>query len=336
MVSHFEQIDIDLIKLDFENPRIKVYLEMYGGNITDKGVALALNTSSETGTTFHSLKESIRVNKGLITPILVNHVGEDYIVIEGNTRVQIYRDFKQSQPNGPWDTIPAIIYDNLSDEEKHAIRLQAHLVGPRDWDAYSKAKYLYELSEVKFLPIETIISYCGGKKTEIYHLIDTYKTMQNHYVQMVQEQGYDMDFREFSKFAEAQKSPIQRALAYYGFDNQHFADWVIKGKIDNAQSVRQLPQVLKDDLAKKEFLKNGGKLSEAIKYVSKQSKSSIDLSGVPYEQLAQVLTEDLMNISYQEVKALTKSESDLYINKKNQLLTLFEELKNLIQDFPEE
>ncbi len=310
---------------------------MYEGKVTAEGVALALNNSSESGTTFSSLKESIKVNRGLINPILVNHTVDDkYIVIEGNTRVQIYRDFKKNNSDGTWNRIPSLVYENLSDEAKHAIRLQAHLVGPRDWDPYSKAKYLYQLSCKDYLPIEVIISYCGGKKTEINHLIDTYVTMQEHYVQMVKQAGYDVDFREFSKFAEAQRPTIQRALNYHGYDNKHFAEWVIKGNVDNAQSVRQLPQVLKDETAKKEFTRSGGRLTEAIKLLSKPSKSDIDLTTIPYEELTLALLLALRKISFQEVKLLQKSESDEITNKKNLLFSLYDELNELVQDLRED
>lgn len=337
MNSVFKELGIYEVELDRDNPRIKMYLEMYSGDVTAEGVALALNNSAEGGTTFSSLKESIRVNKGLINPILVNHIADGtYVVIEGNTRLQIYRDFNKMDDSGTWAKIPALVYEQLSPDDIHAIRLQAHLVGPRDWDPYSKAKYLYQLSEVEYLPMETIISYCGGKRTEILHLIDTYKTMQEYYVPMVHKKGYDVDFRAFSKFAEAQKSTIQQALIMSKFTNEDFAKWVIDDNVDNAQSVRQLPKVLKDEAARKEFLKTGGKLTEAIKKLNRPQKSDVDLSSVPYDELADALLTNIRNISYNEMKSLKKAESDAYVNKRDILIFLAEELTDLVEDFKDE
>ena len=173
MNSKYMELNINSIELDRDNPRIKMYLEMYGSNVTAQGIALALNSSSSDGaTSFTSLKESIRVNGGIINPIIVNHIADGrYVVIEGNTRLQIYREFAENTGGGEWDVIRAIVYENLTEEEKHSIRLQSHLVGPRDWDPYSKAKYLHYLYHEAKLPMATIISYCGGKKSEILKLI---------------------------------------------------------------------------------------------------------------------------------------------------------------------
>ena len=127
------------------------------------------------------LKESIKVNGGIINPIIVNRYPDgQLVVIEGNTRVQIYKEFVESDPDGPWKSIIAIVYDNLPDYKIHAIRLQTHLVGPRDWDAYSKAKYLHQLSDIDKMPMATIISFCGGKTQEIRKLIDAYVMNFHH------------------------------------------------------------------------------------------------------------------------------------------------------------
>lgn len=162
------KLSIDKVELDIKNPRIQQYLEIYGDDITSDGIALALNSSSGASSTssYQTLKESIKVNGGIINPIIVNKYSDGkLVVIEGNTRVQIYKEFALADPEGPWKEIIAIVYDNLPETDIHAIRLQTHLVGPRDWDPFSKAKYLNQLSNIDKLPMATIISFCGGKKS---------------------------------------------------------------------------------------------------------------------------------------------------------------------------
>ena len=70
---------------------------------------------------------------------------------------------------GNWETIKSIVYENVNEEKMDSIRLQAHLVGPREWDAYSKAKYLNYLVNVKYMQMTSLIVYCGGpsKASEI-------------------------------------------------------------------------------------------------------------------------------------------------------------------------
>ena len=148
----YKLLDINEVELDINNPRIKQWLEIYKGEeLTSEAISLALSASAggASTSTYTTLKESIRVNQGIINPIIVNKYADGrLVVIEGNTRLQIYKEFADADPEGPWKKIIAIVYDQLPEEQIHAIRLQTHLVGPRDWDAFSKAKYLNQLSNI--------------------------------------------------------------------------------------------------------------------------------------------------------------------------------------------
>ena len=139
-MSSYTEIDTALLDLDFTNPRIQNYLQNYPEESrSGELLAMLLGTGTDSCA---SLKESIKEHGGIINPIIVNHFPDGrYVVIEGNTRLQIYRDFIRDNVPGNWNKIRAIIYENLENNEMHSIRLQAHLVGPRDWDAYAKAKY---------------------------------------------------------------------------------------------------------------------------------------------------------------------------------------------------
>ena len=101
------KLPINEIELDYDNPRIKQWIEMYGTeNISSEAIALALSASSSSASTssYEALKESINVNKGLINPIIVNrYTNGKMVVIEGNTRLQIYKEFVTSDPTGPWN-----------------------------------------------------------------------------------------------------------------------------------------------------------------------------------------------------------------------------------------
>src|SRR5262245_18784823 len=96
-------------------------------------------------TTYQSLKASIRAYGTLIIPIIVSlQPAGSYLVIEGNTRVAIYRELDADNSPGDWKTIPAVV-QTLSEGGEHAVRLHAHLVGTRPWRPYAKAKYLHDL-----------------------------------------------------------------------------------------------------------------------------------------------------------------------------------------------
>lgn len=331
----YMKLPIDQIELDLENPRIKQWLEIYGDDITSEGIALALSASSGTSSTstYSALKESIKVNKGIINPIIVNrNTDGKLVVIEGNTRLQIYKEFAAADPEGPWKEIIAIVYDALPVEQIHAIRLQTHLVGPREWDPFSKAKYLNQLSNIDKLPMAMIISFCGGKSAEIRKLIDAYTDMTKYYFKKADEAGIDPDPREFSKFAELQNRSIKEALAIHHFTEEDFATWVINGNIDNAQNVRKIPAILANPTACAVFLKST--ISEAVKYLNIPQKGAVDLSSVSLYELAVELTSRLRTIEYKEVKALTNDPR--YEERKNDLRVLLDELSDLINDIEED
>ena len=96
-----EMISIDEINLDLSNPRIARMFDMHKKeSITSELIALALGAGDsqegDTYATYRNLKESIKTNHGVIYPIIVNNEpGGKITVIEGNTRLQIYKEFLQ-------------------------------------------------------------------------------------------------------------------------------------------------------------------------------------------------------------------------------------------------
>ncbi len=329
----YVELPINDIELDINNPRIQQYLEIYGENITSEGIALALSgASSGSSSSYQSLKESIRVNKGIINPIIVNKKpNNNYIVIEGNTRLQIYKEFAQDDPEGPWNKIIAIVHDNLPDSDIHAIRLQAHLVGPREWDPFSKAKYLYQLCYVEKLPMATIISFCGGKSSEINKLINAYKDMTQFYFPEAASNEMDPDPRDFSKFVELQNFSIQQSLLDHKYKKNDFAKWVVKGNIDTAQNVRRLPDILANKIARDAFLKDN--VAEAVKYLNASEKGKKDLSNASMNDLVVEPTERCDNLKLKELKRL-KYDPDFSGHKDN-IKELYEALTALLSDIDE-
>lgn len=320
------------VQLDQENPRIKQYIEYYQ-EVTAEVIAMALSDSSnsDSSTTFRALRDSIKTSGGIIHPIIVNHEGNgSYVVIEGNTRLQIYRDFERQGTPGKWDTIIALVYEQLSDNEKHEIRLQSHLVGPREWDPYSKAKYLYHLSEEESLPMNTIISMCGGGKTEIEKAIDAYKYMRLYYAPYAESKGYDFDVQDYSKFREHENARIKSIIARKGFEQNDFAKWVVDGNIDTAQGVRDIPAIFADEEALNVFLKNN--LKEAKRIVEAKKVENEDLSKYPYHTLANALRRKLGNISHEEIVSLSIDTKDASIEKRESLESLKNKLDFVIDE----
>lgn len=302
-------IPISSIKLDLSNPRIAFAIEAIEGEVPDQFVELSLGKSSpadaEQGisTTYGTLKTSIRAYKGLINPIIVKEIGEgQYLVVEGNTRVAIYRELLREDGDECWKTIPAVIGKEIDESHEHAIRLQAHLVGPRPWLAYAKGRYLYHLYNNLKWSITQILEYSGGnaRKKEVEEYIEAYRDMHEHYASELQSgKGYS----KFSAFVEIQKSGPRKALAQYGFTMDDFASWLKDDKINRNENVRQLPLILANSEARKRFLEHDAK--EAIKVLDRPSTNSL-INEASLEILALTLASRLRTESWSSMMSIIR------------------------------
>jgi hypothetical protein len=310
------QIPIDQLELDMENPRIARMLEMYDrAQLSDDQIALALGAGDtteggETFTTFRSLKEAIRVHGGLIQAIIVNKQADGrMVVIEGNTRLKIYREFDEGKVDDrDWSTISAVVHDRLPEGAIASIRLQAHLVGPRPWEPYSKAKYLDHLRNSRHLTMEQIIEFCGGKRRQIDDYIAAYEDMEKHYRPLL-DSNTDFDTSRFSAFVELQRPNVIAAILAE-HSKKDFSQWVIDGLLSPLSTVRQLPRILKNKDAKKVFLANGAQ--EAVRILETEP-SDRSLLNATLAELASHLSHKVSTLPFENFKKLKENaDSDEY------------------------
>lgn len=321
-MADYMELPVESISLDKSNPRIARGVAYYGEQISGEIMALLLGSTSEACT---SLRESIRENGGIIHPIVVNRRTDGtYVVIEGNTRLQIYKDFIKSKVPGDWSKIRAIVYDDLDSDRIHAIRLQAHLIGPREWDPYSKALYLHYLAEVEHLPMATLISFCGGssKAAEIRNMIAAYKDMEEFYRPLCDDDT-QFDHRNFHGFVELQRETVLDALTMHGYNKADFSQWMIDDRFSILQDVRRLPEILRSKKATEVFLKENSR--EAKKILTVEEITTDKLKDVPYELLAQELAKRMARIELREVEHL-RDDSD-YSEKLDSLERVYAELE---------
>jgi len=329
----YMDIPIDKIMLDLTNPRIAQWIEMYP-EPTSEGIAMALgvgeSNTGEPSTTYSSLKESIKTNKGLIHPIIVNkQLDGVHVVIEGNTRVAIIREFNESDIDGDWKTVPSMVYEHLEQEIIDAIRLQAHLVGPRMWKPYAKAKYLYSLRNKSHLTLDQIIDFCGGRKSEVNSYIDAYSDIEKYYRPLCDDSEFDPS--RFSAFVELQKPIIQSALIDSGYDKKDFSKWIKDLKIGRLEKVRSLPRVLKNPAAKNIFIKSN--IDEALKVLDDTSQGKTLLSDANIFQLAKEISFKINKISWKEVNSL---KDDIHAEKVESLLQANYSLQSICRDIETE
>src|SRR5438477_2500095 len=327
-IGRHEFLSIDDVQLDKGNPRIAKFLEMYSGEPTAEQLFIALGAGgdekeTETGPTFNKLKQSIITNCGIIQPIIVNRSTDGRnTCIDGNTRLALHRSFRDDEIPGDWQTIPSVVYIDLEEEDIDAIRLQAHLVGPRQWDPYSKAKYLNYLRTKQDFPFARLVDFCGGNKKAVKESIDAYHDIEKYYRPVLESES-DFDPRRFSGFVELQKPAVKFAIAKAGFALTDFAEWIRDRKIDALAEVRWLPSILKDKRATEVFLKDGA--AAASKMLERPALDKA-LKEASLAQLARALAEALRTIGWREhvrLKEDPTSEANHYLREAHVELTDF-------------
>ncbi len=334
-----EMLDIKTISYDPDNPRIKMALEKYGGKLDAERIAFALHSATENGSSssYTSLKSSIQANKGIVTPITVFRKEDEFICIDGNTRLAIYKELNKNTEEKTWTKIKATVLENAQQKDIEKIRMTAHIVGARQWPAYEKARYLHDLYyHDKVMNYDEIIALCGGKKKDIERQIHAFSDMDEYYRDKVDDTAFHID--RYSGFVELQKPEIKEAIFAAGLVMEDFGEWIRDGKIYHLADVRNLPRVLKNKQATEIFLKGGlNSIKDAIKQLDRDeennsTKNNATLKTASMYQLIEALSRHINDIPHSDVRALKHKEHDTAEEQIRAMEDLSEQLQNLIKD----
>ena len=88
-----------------------------------------------------NLVPEIERHGGLMEPILVRL--DTMQVIEGNSRLAVYRILHKKTEKEDWELIPCNTVQKFSDEQQIAYLNQIHVKGKTEWSAYEKANFAY-------------------------------------------------------------------------------------------------------------------------------------------------------------------------------------------------
>lgn len=294
---NLEKINIGKLQLDELNPRISFFRDnQVTDNLTDDQVVYALTNKKPEA--FRKLKDSIQNNRGIVYPIWVEPLSKDfYRVIEGNTRLVIYRQLKQEEPYEEiWKSILSyVLPKEISDEQKNFIRLQSHLRGTTEWDAYEKAKYLYKLWQDDGWSINRLEKQTKMTEKQIKENIEAYKLMEEQYLPSHADDPNEVS--KFSYFVEyAKDKKLQKLMGKSSKDVTDFCDWVAdKTKIPTGQDVRKLRDIFESEEVKNAFVGKGFDAAMQILAIRKPH-----LVNSFYKDIESVI-EGLKDISAQEL-----------------------------------
>src|SRR5437016_11077841 len=93
-----ERIALHILDLDPQNPRIGLYKDsLPKSTLSDQDIRHAITNRSPDA--YSKLRDSIEINQGIINAIWVGPPQQNkHLVIEGNTRVLIYRELAAKYP----------------------------------------------------------------------------------------------------------------------------------------------------------------------------------------------------------------------------------------------
>ena len=341
MNSTYRSIPTGLIRFDRENPRIKVALEKYGDKLDDQRIRFALQTATEglsTTSSYRSLKDSIRAARGISIPIVVWPDDDEFVCVDGNTRLAIYSELQDEGAPGDWTQITCLILDDPDRRDIETIRVTAHLVGAREWPAYEKARYLHYLRNVEFMDYDELIARCGGNKNTITQQIDAFHDMNTFYRDVNSDDAFNVN--RFSGFVELQKGDIKSAIFSAGFDLHDFGRWIRDGQIYRLADVRKLPRVLADTEAKGVFV-NGGirSIEDAIDIAEANRQetispapSDVSVADADMVTLADALLQRIKSLPRDHYLALRDRQYEAADQDVDTLNDLAEHLGDLLQD----
>ncbi|MHA1881867.1 MAG: hypothetical protein ACTSUO_02345 [Candidatus Thorarchaeota archaeon] len=256
------EVSVDQLRLDELNPRISFFRDNQPGDeLTEEQIVFALTNKKPEA--YRKLRDSIHNNRGIISPIWIEprttKGDRKYTVIEGNTRVVIYQYLRNEEPNEErWKKILCyVLPSEISDEQKNFIRLQSHLRGTTEWDAYEKAKYLYKLWEEDGWSVSRLEKQTKMSAKQISENIEAYKKMEEQYLPTHGDDPNEVS--KFSYFVEYVKDKeLQKLMARSSKTIDDFCNWVAdKEKIPTGQDVRRLRDIFESDDTVDAFVRKG-------------------------------------------------------------------------------
>ena len=322
---------LDTLLLDESNPRIGLYKDsQLKSPLSSDDIRHAIINRSPDA--YSKLRDSIEINQGIINPIWIAPLRENtHLVIEGNTRVLIYRELAEKyQSSNVWKSIPAnILPVGIQESQLNFIRLEAHLRGVTEWDAYERARYLYILNEKEGYSIRRLEQLTRLKREEIETEIHAFRDMSEVYNSKFPEDPYQS--QKFSYFVEYERSNrIKQEMGNSHLNITDFCDWVGTGRIQKAENVRRLADVLENREATNYFLTDG--YDRALSYLA---LAQPDLVSPLFQRIEDVI-QGLKRLPFYEVEQIRNGDQPGRKRLLGELAHATQQVWNRISDYEED
>lgn len=157
-----------------ENPRVYSVLRETGNENPSQ---IEIESLMRTTENVKELKVQIEQNGGLIEPLIVVLRNDEYIVVEGNSRLAAYRILAEGNPT-KWSKVPVnILPETITDTELFIYVGTIHLVKKKDWTVFEQAAYVYRQKQLQSCPDSTLAKQVGLAPATVKKYISVYEFM---------------------------------------------------------------------------------------------------------------------------------------------------------------
>src|SRR5438309_2539664 len=226
------------------------------------------------------LQRQIEANEGIFEPLLLEphpDNGNKFRIIDGDRRWTNSKILVEVQKKDQYRKLPAEITDRtLTDEERLRVWIYIHRQR-REWDTKEKEMVAYSL--VNMVGRASAANILGITVRELDKLVEIYDLSEK--LTNLAEPGASITWaREIKNLNRKILTPTVLDTIIRKINEQ---------EITNSKDIRKLRQILKDPVAKENFLSSGGTLDAALRTLSPSpSKKGQGLVG-DIEQLSESL-----------------------------------------------
>jgi hypothetical protein len=244
-VTH-ERVSIDEIRLDPNNPRIRLQIKYGVKGKPAKPEDLLSLVQAQPG--YDDLQKQIRKLGGIYDPIIVRHNGT---VVEGNTRLAALRVLHgTNREDERWKTapitrLPADVPENLIE----MLMANFHIAGKTMWRPASQADQIYRLVKELGVPLQQVADETRMTTREVEHYLSAYEYLIHEVLPEAVKNG-STDWQQIleSKFSHALELMKGKKLKSIRDDpaaRKDLAKLIAHNKIKGAE-VRKLPEIISD------------------------------------------------------------------------------------------
>jgi hypothetical protein len=245
----FDDVPIDQIALDEDNPRIRYRLKLQTNGKSLDQVIMSMPEVK-------ALQNDIKRNGGLRERVILQPNGTKLKALEGNVRVTCLEDLHKKNPTDlRWKKVPARILPKDVDPKQIAILLaDFHVAGKITWKAHEKAGHVYRMVHDLNMTMDEVTTYLHTSKSVVSRLESAYKFMIEKFLKIDDEKYAKKGESKWSYFEEFFKlKDLREEYKRNAAFGDNFCRWVGDGRLPEGETVRSLPLIIGNPEAYKKF-----------------------------------------------------------------------------------